>query len=103
MCRPAWRIIQTGVRSTFSPRAARISRGSVCAESDDDAAATASAAAVVVECSLDVPAVAGVVTVARLPSTLKADVDSNEASKPRSANESFIVQLLLSVQRFVTK
>jgi hypothetical protein len=28
MCRPAWRIIQTGTRSTFSPRAARNKRGS---------------------------------------------------------------------------
>ena len=28
MCRPAWRIIQTGVRSTFSPRAALNSSGS---------------------------------------------------------------------------
>ncbi len=29
MCRPAWRIIHTGVRSTRSPRAARSSSGAV--------------------------------------------------------------------------
>jgi len=46
MCRPACRIIHTGERSTFSPRAARKRSGSF---SDEPAAVAASASAAVAD------------------------------------------------------
>mmetsp|Transcript_4754 Transcript_4754/g.11357 ORF Transcript_4754/g.11357 Transcript_4754/m.11357 type:complete len:105 (-) Transcript_4754:12-326(-) len=45
MCRPACRIIQTGVRSTFSPLAARIKRGSLVSEAPLESFETASSTA----------------------------------------------------------
>ena len=44
MWRPAWRIIHTGVRSTFSPRAARSSSGSSVADEEVFSASGAAAA-----------------------------------------------------------
>ena len=44
MWRPAWRIIHTGARSTFSPRAMRNSSGSFSATAASAAAASAGSA-----------------------------------------------------------